>query len=115
MKKKLMENVSRLGIIKAMACAGNTEQMGVIEIGYDECNKTQLSDLRGMLIPPSIVCEIHSRNEAIFPYPGGYYVYSYDEELKDLDWSICISYSDTVDGVHYGPVCIYLYYIGQDN
>ena len=109
-----MKRVSRLGVIKAMAYAGNTEQMGVVEIGYDDHNETQLLDLHRALIPQGITCGIHSHSEAVFPYPGGYYVYSYGDELKDLEWSIKIVYDDSVDGLNPYYVDIYLYYIGQD-
>ena len=120
---KFKEN-NPIDIIEALCRMGNVERVGKFEIPWSNDNSEQEATLRRMFLPndgKSQMQEFVNYQQVVdtkdgTEYPSGYYVYSYEEELPQLQNDYCIRLEMCIDngfGATPNFYDIYLYYIGD--
>ena len=132
--KKFKEN-NPIDIIEALCQMGNTENVGTFEMPWSKDNSEQIERIRWMFVPnspgnyswevvvnESQVLEYIDKSRSIttsinkMVYTPGFYVYSYEDTLPQLQNDYCSRLELCVDngfGVTPNFYDIYLYYIGD--
>lgn len=121
--KKFKEN-NPIDIIEALCQMGNTEEVGKFEMPWSNDNSEQEAKLRCMFLPDDgkSQMQIFVNEQQVVDtkdgteYPSGFYVYTYNDTLPQLQNDYCIRLELCIDngfGVTPNFYDVYLYYIGD--
>lgn len=126
--KKFKEN-NPIDIIEALCQMGNTERAGKFEMPWSKDNSEQEAMLKHMFLPNDGKSQMQTfineqqvfETDKSYPeigmnFPSGFYVYSYEDTLPQLQNDYCIRLELCIDngfGVTPNFYDVYLYYIGD--